>query len=211
MYATDEDDLYCRLKEKEQFMYDVQEAEEVEENSRMRRILATAVGREFIQTYMELFKQAGIEIVSVSSAHACAVRLLMKSPRIMGTNCIVQLYDGQEMISILFVKGTYFYSQRNRIFADKHTSEYIRETSEIVSRILQFAAAQQAEETKQTLEHIASYPTINTELTAQIQSCIEGTSVQMSIKSFSRDSGHTDCGAYRQADPESGAVYVHKE
>lgn len=114
--------------------------------NKMQHILATAVERYFIESYLNLFKQVGIEIASVDSALSCVVRLLMRSDKIQKKTCIVQLFDGLDLVSILFVKGRYYYSQRNRLFAEKGTEKFVSEICEIVNRILQFVTAQQIQE-----------------------------------------------------------------
>lgn len=115
---------------------------EGEASSKKQKMLATAVEREFLMSYISFFKQAGIEICSIDSGISTFVRLFMNSPEITNKTCIVQILDGQEVISMLFVKGIYYYSQKNRIFTD----DIAGELDSITGKLLQFATSQQIKE-----------------------------------------------------------------
>lgn len=119
-------------------------------HSRMQRLLAVAVEREFLLSYVQLFNQAGIEVVSIEPAISGFVRRFMHSPEVHKKNCIVQVLDGQEILSMLFIKGVYFYSQRNRVFSDDDEG-LARQAGAVVDRLLQFATTQQVEDPIDTL------------------------------------------------------------
>lgn len=115
--------------------------------TRKMKILATAVEKGFLTSYINFFKQAGIEVTSIDSAIGCMVRLFMNSPEIHKKTCLVQVLDGREVVSMLFVRGVYFYSQKNRLFTqDSIDTDMQKELVAITDRILQFAAAQQIKE-----------------------------------------------------------------
>lgn len=116
-----------------------------ERNGRMQKLLAFAVDGEFVESYVKLFAQAGIEVSSMEPAMLNFARRFMKEESIIRQNCVVQVYDGSEVISILFVEGEYLYSQRNRIFADEDTEDYVKEARAIAQRIRQFASSQKVE------------------------------------------------------------------
>lgn len=113
---------------------------------KMQRIFAVAAEREFLEGYIRLFAQAGVEIISIEAAIANFVRRFMEAPEIRKNNCIVQILDGQEIISILFIKGVYLYSQRNRIFSEDDQKALATEAGAVVERLLQFATSQHVED-----------------------------------------------------------------
>lgn len=113
---------------------------------KMQRVFAVAAEREFLEGYIRLFAQAGVEIISIEAAIANFVRRFMEAPEIQKNNCIVQILDGQEIISILFVKGAYLYSQRNRIFSEDDQKALAAEAGAVVERLLQFATSQHVED-----------------------------------------------------------------
>lgn len=124
---------------------------EREKNSKMQSVLATAVEREFLLSYIHLFKQAGIEISSIDSEINSLVRLFSNSPEIQGKTCLVQVLDGREVISMLFVRGTYYYSQKNRLFNQDSMEELQKELLSIRDMLFQFVTSQQIKEPIQTI------------------------------------------------------------
>lgn len=118
-----------------------------EGGTRKQRILATAVEKGFLTSYINFFKQVGVEITAIDSGIGCMVRLFMNSPEISKKTCLVQVLDGREVVSMLFIRGVYFYSQKNRLFTqDSIEGDMAKELRSITDRILQFATAQQITE-----------------------------------------------------------------
>lgn len=115
-------------------------------NTKMQSVLATAVEKEFLLSYINLFKQAGIEISSIDSEINSLVRLFSNSPEIQNTTCMIQILDGREVISMLFVEGRYFYSQKNRLFSHEILEEMPKELLDIRDKLFQFATAQKIKE-----------------------------------------------------------------
>lgn len=118
-----------------------------EVGNRKLKIFATAVEKGFLVSYINFFRQAGIEVTAIDSAIGCMVRLFMNAPEIQKKTCLVQVLDGREVVSILFVRGVYYYSQKNRLFTQDATEESMSmELASINDRILQFASSQQIKE-----------------------------------------------------------------
>lgn len=122
-----------------------------ERTGRLQKLLAAAVERTFAESYVKLFAQAGIEVSCIEPAMLNFARRFMNEPVITKQNCVVQIYDGSEVISILFVEGEYLYSQRNRIFAQEDTEGYVREARAVAQRIRQFASSQKVEKPVESL------------------------------------------------------------
>lgn len=116
-----------------------------------QRVFVTAVEKEFLLSYINFFKQAGIEIISIDSGISALIRLFMNAPEIQGKTCMIQVMDGQDVISMLFIKGSYYYSQRNRLFTQEFPDGYARELESITDKLLQFATSQQIKEPVETL------------------------------------------------------------
>lgn len=118
---------------------------------KMQRILAVSGEKQFIEAYVHLFIQAGIELAAVLPALSNFVRRFMEASEIQKKNCIVQILDEQEIISILFVKGVYQYSQRDRIFVIEDQDALAAKAGEVVDRLIQFASSQHIENPIETL------------------------------------------------------------
>lgn len=112
----------------------------------MQKILATAVNKEFLLSYLELFKKAGIGLASIDSETGSLVCQLSRSPEIRGKTCLVQVLDGQEAGSYLFDRGVYFYSQKNRLFRTETEEELAGELAAIQDKLSQFASSQKMQE-----------------------------------------------------------------
>lgn len=113
---------------------------------KMQRILAVAGEKQFFEAYVHFFTQVGIEVAAIVPALSGFVRCFMEHPEIRKKNCIVQIFDEQEIISILFVKGMYQYSQRDRIFFTEDQKTLAAKAGEVVDRLLQFASSQHIED-----------------------------------------------------------------
>ena len=100
---------------------------------------------------MFFFKQAGIEISSIDSEVGSLVRLFSNSPEIQNKTCLIQVLDGREVISMLFVKGRYYYSQKNRLFSQDFLEELPQELLSIRDKLFQFVTSQQIKEPIQTI------------------------------------------------------------
>ncbi len=119
---------------------------EMDAAQKKQKILATAVEKEFLLSYINFFKQAGIELAAIESGISSLVRLFMHAPEIQKRTCLVQVLDGQEVISMLFVKGKYYYSQKNRLFDGESPEECQKSLDSITDKILQFVTSQQIKE-----------------------------------------------------------------
>lgn len=112
---------------------------------RMVKFLASAADKNYIESYVKLFAKVGIEVKCIEPAMINFTRRFMRESSITKKNCVVQIYDGSEVISILFVEGNYLYSQRNRIFADNDAEEFTKEIRAVAQRLRQFATSQKIE------------------------------------------------------------------
>lgn len=115
-------------------------------SSGQQSVLAVGVEKEFLLSYINLFAQAGMEVLSVESGIVSLVKMFMSAPEISGKTCLMQVIDGQEVISMLFVKGRYYYSQKKRFFDRESATEQAGELQVITDKLLQFVTSQQIKE-----------------------------------------------------------------
>lgn len=112
----------------------------------MQKILAAAVSKEYLLSYLELFRKAGIGLVSIDSETGSLVCQFSHSPEIQKQTCLVQVLDGQETGSYLFDRGVYFYSQKNRLFRAETEEGLAEELTAIQGKMSQFASAQKIQD-----------------------------------------------------------------
>lgn len=111
-----------------------------------QRLCATVVERSLVETYVEVFNELGIQLVDVQAAQPSMIRLLQMLPEIKNRTCIVQLVDGKDTTSFLFVEGIYKYSSRGHLGNEHGTPGFGVEVARSISHILQFAKAQQIDQ-----------------------------------------------------------------
>lgn len=115
----------------------------VNEKNKTDVICAELAEYEFLDTYKKIFAEAGISIQGISSAVGSAVNMLQKSQYIKESTSVVLILDDKTLTSIFFVDGRYYYSSSTRIFNEYGTDSFGSDVSAVVSRLIQFANAQQ--------------------------------------------------------------------
>lgn len=100
----------------------------------------------FIENYVSVFEQAGIELSEINSGIGVSVNLLKKLKFASEVNSVVMLRDGMTVTAIYFVKGEYFYSTTNRTFNSPGSLEFAGELSNTISQIVQFSKSEKVED-----------------------------------------------------------------
>lgn len=117
-----------------------------DKKTKKTQVCAELAEYDFIDTYNQIFTDAGITLSQVNSGVGMAVNLLQRTEEIKGKTVVVMLLDGMTLTSILFVKGEYYYSSSTRLFSDHGTPEFGREIAGVVSQLEQFTKAQHVED-----------------------------------------------------------------
>ena len=106
-------------------------------------VLASAVESSFIEAYINLFGEAKIEIESIDIGASCLIKAMGFCDSLKKATYILSVLDGNYMLSVLFVNGTYYYQRRTRLIAQRAMSKSYEEIADEISAILQFNKAQQ--------------------------------------------------------------------
>lgn len=106
------------------------------------RILAAMVERGFLERHIRRFERLGISVCSVSVGILTNLKWLRENPQIHGKTCVIQILDGRNLFSILFVKGDYYYFTSARIFGDRGTPAFGSEIGLAVGMMNQVLQAQ---------------------------------------------------------------------
>ncbi len=116
-------------------------------NSKAKKqvVFTTMTSRDFMDTYLRLFKELKIDVKGIISGITAAVKLLTNQPFMKGRTGIVQILDEMNLTSIIFVEGQYYYSSSSRIFSDHGTADFAREIARTLSNSLQFVRSQQVQ------------------------------------------------------------------
>lgn len=112
----------------------------------MQDILGVMVERSFVEEYVQLFEHMGIKLAGFSTAIGSAIKTLDYLPSMQKKNCIVQVVDGYNLESILWVDGKYVHSTSRRIFAEPGTEEFHTEVLRHTNSTMQFFDAMKLEQ-----------------------------------------------------------------
>lgn len=135
---------FADVEEREDPLYDYMVLEDVE-HTKMQQVLGTTVDRSFIEGFADIFEHLGIQITFVDLALSGAIRLLRLHPALQSKTCVIQVLDGDNLVSFLFINGKYKYSNSSRLFSEHGTSEFGVEIGRNVSSIVQFNASEKSE------------------------------------------------------------------
>ena len=106
------------------------------------QILYVAVSRELLKSYIDLFTEVGIEITKIDYSTNILISLAHHLPGLIEKTYSLCQFDGQHLISFLFIQNEYILNNRTRIYAQKGTPEFINEVLSVISRMKQFVIGQ---------------------------------------------------------------------
>lgn len=109
------------------------------------KVCAEVADGDFINTYLQVFAEAGVKLSGIQSAVGAAINFFHKTDFAQGGNSVVLIRDGMTVTAILFVMGIYYYSSTNRLFNTPGTEEYANELAKIINQIDQFSRSQKIE------------------------------------------------------------------
>lgn len=110
------------------------------------RVLAAMAEQSFLEQHIRRLKGLGISVSAVSVGILVNVAWLSRLPQIQGKTCVVQILDGRNLSSILFVKGSYCYFTNTKAFGNRGTLDFGREIDLAVRVIRQFLEVQNSGE-----------------------------------------------------------------
>lgn len=114
---------------------------------KMQSLFAMAAPRDYIQQFVDIFKEVGVQLGGVESVKGAMVRLTMRMPQLQDKTCAVQFVDGTNLTNVLMVDGKFQSFNEKRLFNNPGEPQYIMEIARAVNEILQFAKAQNIEQT----------------------------------------------------------------
>lgn len=149
-----------KMKEKEIIQFVKDELSNVDDNSEdvvfdfaylgpneevkgSHKILCVGVERKFIESYLEVFHECHIEILSIDYAINVLISLVKELSGFIDKTYAICQIDGQNMISVVFINNEYALTNRTRLFANRGTSDYESEILNAVSHLKQFASSSQ--------------------------------------------------------------------
>ena len=116
-----------------------------EKGSKLKRIYAEAVERDFVQDYVALFHEMGITLKGIYSGEGTLIKMIEKTAAKISRTFIVQIADANILTNILWVDGSFTYYSSQRCFSEPGSAEYYEECVRALSQLTQFMKANQIE------------------------------------------------------------------
>lgn len=102
-------------------------------------ILAASIEREKIKGYTKLFEECGMKVKTIDVAMNAAVNLIERLPALEGGTYILSVLDGRNMLSVLYIDGSYVHTGRSRFLHDRDSREFVEEMQEEIQALMDFS------------------------------------------------------------------------
>lgn len=142
-YQFVKDELSTIGENSEDIVYDFSYLGEDDQVKGASKILCIGVERQFISSYIEVFSEVGIEIVTIDYSINILISLTKTLHGFVDKTYAILDVDGANITSVLFTKNEYNLTNRTRVFSTRETIDYEDEIVGIVSQLKQFAIANQ--------------------------------------------------------------------
>lgn len=100
---------------------------------------------ELVGNYAQLFKEAKIKPKKIDIAQNAVIKLIKTKPGLKSKTFVLNVIEGNNLVSFLFDKGEYVLTNRSGILEDKDTEEYIHQLYTKLSSVIQFNRSEKSE------------------------------------------------------------------
>lgn len=106
-------------------------------------ILAVVSTKEFITSYINLFKEAKIELEVIDLVQNCLIKMMKRLKSLQGKTYAVFILDKSMLMQCLFSNDNFVMTRRSRILADPMDDSFEREVGQNINSIIQFNKSEQ--------------------------------------------------------------------
>lgn len=173
---------------KDEYIYDANIIKASNGNS----VLGCAIPKSLVESYVTLFQELDIKLSRIDISTNGIIKLVKLYKNLEDRTFILNLVVGDNLITLLFEKGRYKLTNRNRIMSRPQDDDYINEIFSKLSTILQFNKSQKSENAikysyylgldKEILEKLKTYA-------ALYESDVEIIDVSMKLGNFNQNAG----------------------
>lgn len=117
----------------------------VEKKGKMQKVFATAAPKDYLQQFVDIFKEIGVELNDIENVKAPMIRLVSQIPKLQDKTAAIQFIDYMNLTNVLFVNGKYQTFNEKRLFSDPGTPGFSVEAARAISELMQFAKTQSIE------------------------------------------------------------------
>lgn len=126
----------------EDLVYDYTILQESLENQDGMEILCCAIDKKFLKSYIDLFQQANITILSIDIAGNALHKLTSILPELKEKTYAVSVIDGNDVSNSLFVNNHLVFTNRARLFSDRGSVAFVTELTTSITQLSQFNKSQ---------------------------------------------------------------------
>ena len=106
-------------------------------------ILAVLSTKEFIMSYVNLFKEAKIDLEVIDLVQNCLIKLMKRFKSLQGKTYAVFILDKNMLMQCLFSNDNFVTTRRSRILAEPEDPGFEREIGQNINSIIQFNKSEQ--------------------------------------------------------------------
>ncbi|MCL2198583.1 MAG: hypothetical protein FWB80_06645 [Defluviitaleaceae bacterium] len=112
-------------------------------------ILGCAVNKSQVDSYIATFKEAGIKLKGIHIGAELIIAYVKSKPNLHKSTVVINVLDGPTMLSMLFVKGSFIFMSRARLYGDdkEQNNEIILEN---LNGLIQFTQSQNLDEIRES-------------------------------------------------------------
>lgn len=122
-----------------------------EKGSKLRKVYGETVSKGFIQEYLGIFSEIGIQLKGIYSSEGVLIKLVELTAAELRKTFVVQIADDNLLTSVVWVNGSFYYYSSQRCFQDIGSPEYFDECSRSLGQLNQFMKANQIESPVETI------------------------------------------------------------
>ena len=106
-------------------------------------ILAVLSTKKFIMSYVNLFKEAKIDLEVIDLVQNCLIKLMKRFKSLQGKTYAVFILDKNMLMQCLFSNDNFVMTRRSRILAEPEDPGFEREIGQNINSIIQFNKSEQ--------------------------------------------------------------------
>lgn len=126
----------------EDLIYDYTILQEELENQDGMEILCCAMEKKFLQSYIDLFEEMNIKLLSIDIATNALFKLTHIMPELKDKTYAVSIIDGNDVSSSLFVNNKLVFTNRSRLFSERGSVAFVTELTTNITQLIQFNKSQ---------------------------------------------------------------------
>lgn len=142
MLQVCKDELNTVEGEYEDLVYEYAVLQDSLENQEGMEILCCAIDKKILKSYIDVFQQANISLLSIDVAGNALHKLTSIIPELANKTYAVSVIDGNDVSNSLFVNNHLVFTNRTRLFSQRGGVAFVTELTTSITQLLQFNKSQ---------------------------------------------------------------------